>query len=79
MPGFLRNKRVSPHVKGKIHNMIVHPAMPYGMDIVPVTSSYVKKLEVTEMNMCRWACGHTLRDLVKNDDIRERQKVVSFT
>ena len=54
--------RVPPHVQGKIHKMIVQPAMLYGMETVPVTSSHVKKLEVTEMKMCRWACGHTLRD-----------------
>ena len=44
--------------KGKINKMIVQPAMLYGMETVPVTSSHVKKLEVTEMKMCRWACGH---------------------
>ena len=37
-----------------------------------MTSSRVKKLEMTEMKMCRWPCGHTLRDHVRNDDIRER-------
>ena len=79
MSGVLCNKRVPPHVKGKSHKTIVHTSMPYGMETVPVTSSYVKKLEVTEMKMCRWACGHTLRYLVRNDNIRERQTVVSFT
>ena len=28
----------------------------YEMETVPMTSSHVKKLEVTEMKMCRWAC-----------------------
>ena len=42
----------SPHVKGKIHKMVVQPAMLYGMETVPVTSSHVKKLEVIEMKMC---------------------------
>ena len=28
-----------------------------------MTRSHVKKLEVTEMKMFSWACGHTLRDL----------------
>ena len=37
-----------------------------------ITSSHVKKLDVTEMKMCRWACGHTLRDHVRNDDIRNK-------
>ena len=36
----------------------------------------VKKLEITEMKMCRWPCGHTLRYHVRNDDIRERLKEV---
>ena len=38
----------------------------------------MKKLEVTEIKMCRWACGHMLRDHVRNDDIRERLKVESI-
>ena len=78
MPGVLCGKRVPPHVKGKIHKMIVQPAMLYGMETEPVTSSQVKKLEVTEMKMCRWACGHTLRDHVRNENIKERLKVESI-
>ena len=79
MSGVLCDNRVPPHMKGKIHEMIVQPAMLYGMETVPVTSSHVKKLEVTEMKMCRWACGHTLRDHVRNDNIKERLKVESIT
>ena len=48
------------------------------METVPVASPHVKKLEVTEMNMCRWACGHTLRDHVRNENIKERLKVESI-
>ena len=79
MSGVLCDKRVPPHVKGKIHNTIVQPAMLYGMETVPVTSSHVKKLEVTEMKMCRWACGHTLRYHVRNNDIREKLEVENIT
>ena len=64
--------RVPPHVKGTIHKIIVQPAIPYGMETVPVTSSHMKKREVTEMKMCRWACGHTH---MRNGNIRERLKV----
>ena len=67
------------HMLRKIHKMVVQPAMLYGMETVPVTSSHVKKLEVTEMKMYRWACGHTLRDHARNDDIRERLKVENIT
>ena len=74
MSGVLCAKRVPPHVKGHIHKTIVQPALLYGMETVPMPISHIKKLEVTEMKMCRWACGHTLRDHVRNDDIRDRLK-----
>ena len=44
-----------------------------------MTSSHVKKLEVTEMKMCRWTCEHTLRDHVRKDDTGERLEVESIT
>ena len=31
-----------------------------------------------DMKMCRWACGHTLRDHVRNENIKERLKVESI-
>ena len=77
--GVLCDKGVPTHFKGKIHKMIIQPAMLYWMETVPVTSSHVKKLEVAEMKMCRWACGHTLRDHVRNENIKERLKVESIT
>jgi hypothetical protein len=33
---------------------------------------HVQQLSVAEMSMLRWICGHTRRDRVWNDDIRER-------
>ena len=39
----------------------------------------LRPIVVTEMKMCRWACGHTLRDHVRNDDIWERLKVENIT
>ena len=47
IPGVLCDKRVPTHVKGKIHKLIVQPAMLYGMKTAPVTTSHVKKLELT--------------------------------
>ena len=47
--------------------MIVQPAIQYGMETVSMTSSDVKKLDVTEMKMCRCVCGHT--DHVSNDQV----------
>ena len=63
----------------KIHKMIFLPAMMYGIETVLVTSYQVNKLEVVEMKMCRWTCCHTIRDHVRNDNIRERLKVECIT
>ena len=79
MSGVLCDQRVPLHVNGSILNMIVQPATLYGMETVPVTSSPVKKLEVTEMKMCRWACGHTLRNHVGYENIKDRLKVERIT
>ena len=51
--------------------MIVQPDMLYGMETMLVTSSHVRKLEVTDMKM-------GMRQ-VRNDNIRERLKVESIT
>ena len=75
MSGVPCDTRVPPHVKGHIHKKIVQPAM---LETVPVTSSHVKKLELTEMKMCILACGHTLRDHVRNENINERLKAESI-
>ena len=79
MSGVLCDQRVPPHVKGKIHKMIGQPAMLYWMETASVVSSHVKKLEVTEMKMCISASGHTLRDHVGTENIRERLEVESIT
>ena len=48
--------RIPPrHVNGKIHKRIVQPAMLHEMETLLMASSHVKKLEGTEMTMCRWA------------------------
>ena len=44
---------------GKMSGVVCDKRVP------PVTSSNANKLEVTEMKICRWACGHTLSYLLK--------------
>jgi hypothetical protein len=48
----------------------IHPAMLYGVECWP-TKRYVQQLNVAEMHMLQWICGHTRRDCVRNVDMRE--------
>ncbi|XP_047471500.1 uncharacterized protein LOC125026939 [Penaeus chinensis] len=52
-------------------------AMLYGLETVPQTKA-TRRLEVAEMKMCRWACGLTMRDRMRNDEIRERMGVTKI-
>ena len=79
MSGVLCDKKMPSKVKGKIYKMVVQPAMLYAMETVPVTSSQVKKLQVAEMKMCRWACGFTRMDHIRNDDIMDQVEVESIS
>ena len=81
--GALFDKSIPPHVKGKIHKMIVQPAKLHDMETVSMTSSHVNQLEVTETKMSRWAAElpdaigmrpYTIRDIVRYYNIRDRLK-----
>ena len=50
----------------------IRRAMLYGAECWPTKRRHVQQLSVVEMRMLRWICGHTKRDRVRNDDIRER-------
>ena len=75
MSGVHCDKKIPPKVKGKVCKMVVQPAILYAMKTVPVTSSQVKKLQVAEMKMCRWECGFTRMDHVRNEDILDKVEV----
>ena len=49
--------------------------MLYGVECWPTKNRYVQQLNVAEMYMLRWICGHTRMDRVQNDDIRDRLEV----
>jgi hypothetical protein len=52
--------------------MTIRPTMLYGAECWPTKRWHVQQLSVAEMRMLRWICGHTRRDRVQNEDIRDR-------
>jgi hypothetical protein len=70
--GVLYDPRVPLKLKGRFYRTAIRPAMLYGAECWPIKRRYVQQLSIAEMRMLRWICGHTRRDVVRNDDIRER-------
>ncbi|XP_070057395.1 uncharacterized protein [Nicotiana tomentosiformis] len=70
--GVLCDKNVPPRCKGKFYKAVVRPSMLYGAECWPVKKSHVQKLKVAEMRMLRWMCGHTRRDKIRNEYIRDK-------
>ncbi|RCV31151.1 hypothetical protein SETIT_6G153900v2, partial [Setaria italica] len=69
--GILYDKRVPLKLKGKFYRTAIRPTMLYGAECWP-TKRHVQQISVAEMRMLHWICGHTRRDRVRNEDIRDR-------
>ena len=59
-------------LKGRFYRTAIRPAMLYGAECWLTKRRHVQQLSVAEMRMLRWLCGHTRRDRVRNEDIRDR-------
>ena len=70
--GVLCDKRVPQKLKGKLYRMTIRPDVLYGAECWPAKRRHVQQISVAEMRMLRWIYGHTRRDRVRNDDIRDR-------
>ena len=70
--GIICNNKVPNRVKGKIHEVVVRPAMLYGMETQPLTKKQESKLDVADMKMSRWMLGLTRKDRIRNEEVRRR-------
>ncbi|KAL6503372.1 hypothetical protein OROGR_025295 [Orobanche gracilis] len=62
-----------PHrLKGKFYRTTIRPALLYGTECWAVKRCHVQKMNVAEMRMLRWMCGHTKKDRLRNEVIREK-------
>ncbi|KAL6546097.1 hypothetical protein OROGR_009971 [Orobanche gracilis] len=68
-----------PHrLKGKFYRTAIRPALLYGTECWDVKQCHVQKMNVAEMRMLRWMCGHTKKDRLRNEVIREKVRVASI-
>ena len=73
--GVLYDRRVPQKLNGKFYKTAIRPAMLYGAECWPTKRRHVQQLSVAGMRMLQWFCGHTRRDIVRNEVIRDRIEV----
>ncbi|XP_070046511.1 uncharacterized protein [Nicotiana tomentosiformis] len=83
--GVLCDKKVPRKLKGQFYRVVVRPTMLYGAECWPVKIAHVQKLNVAEMRMLRWMCGHiklyrneVIRDKVGVDPIEDKMQEVQL-
>ncbi|KAJ0445561.1 putative RNA-directed DNA polymerase [Helianthus annuus] len=73
--GILCDRRFPTKLKGKIYRVAVRPAMLYGTDCWAIKKTQARKMEVAEMRMLRWMCGHTMLDRIRSEVFRDWLRV----
>ncbi|XP_059281362.1 uncharacterized protein LOC132035061 [Lycium ferocissimum] len=73
----LCDKNVSPRQNGKFYSVVVRLNLLYGAECYPVKNVHVHKINVAEMRMLRWMCGHTRRDMIRNEVTRGKVRLNS--
>ena len=66
-------------LKGKFYRTAIRPALLYGTECWPVKKIFEHKMEVTEMRMLSWMCGHTLMDQIRNQEFRDKLRVAPIS
>lgn len=62
-------------LKIQVYDQCVRPVMTYGAEKLTLTKNTLDKLRVTQWKMERAMIGISLRDLVKNTEMRQRTKI----
>ncbi|XP_063539716.1 uncharacterized protein LOC134748833 [Cydia strobilella] len=65
-------------LKSKVFDQCVLPVMTYGSETWALTMGLIRRLKVTQRAMERAMLGVSLRDRVRNDDIRSRTRVTDI-
>jgi len=63
------------NLKRKVFNRCILPVITYGMETTTLTVQLVNRLRTTQWNIERITLGISLRDYMRNEEIRKRIKV----
>ena len=66
----LNDKRMPMRLKEKIYTTMVRPVMAYGPECWGLKKKDERKLNTTEMRMLRMMLGVTLKDKLRNEEVR---------
>ena len=75
----LCDKKFPSKVKGKFYRATIRPTLLYGTECWSIKKIFKHKMEVTEMRMLRWMCGHTLMDRIRNQEFRDKLMVAPIS
>ena len=73
------DRKFPSRLKGKFYRVAIRPALLYGIKCWPVKKTFEHKMEVTEMLMLRWMCGHTMMDRIKNQEFRGKLEIAPIS
>ena len=69
------NKNIRIETKSRIYKTVVRPMLTYSSETAAITSKIKNKMASCEMKILRKIAGHTLRDRIRNTNIRNKCKV----
>jgi hypothetical protein len=65
-------------LKSKVYKTVIRPVLLYGSECWTLKMKEERKLFVTEMRMLIWMSCISLKDHIKNEEIRSRVKITSI-
>lgn len=71
----LQNPDIPIHLKRKVYDMCILPVATYGLETISITKGSADLLETTQRAMERAMLGISIRDRIRNEEIRRRTKV----
>ena len=77
--GVIWDKKVPVKLKHKIYKTVIRHTMTYGAECWTMKKKDDMLMNKTEMRMLRWIHCVSLRELKRNEDIREAAKVQPIT